>query len=378
MPTTHHCQACTKNGFCRKHQVVCPVHPKVVYYKPGGTGHPQKSNKCILDTLDLSDINEVQDVTLLAQGGYNFICLVKMREPVDIRDGSSSPVGQFILRLPSEDALLPNQVTNEVAFRRFIATNLPHIPVPHVYDYQATSDFKTSFIVEEFIDAKPLSEQWMSLDASQKESLAQKLAAATVDLAQVQFNEIGGLDPIDMSPAPTVEGCKLFKGRAKFHREECYPIGPYSTTKEYILAGYEREIYYYTHASRDDIDEGLFTDIYVEDFVETLRNNSYSIAATDIADEPFVLAHGDFHGRNILVRDGQIVAVLDWEFAGSYPLSEIMSSGEIDVVEPEDDEMDAENWTWKDIIRDLILKKVTERGWDQMGLVRSEILPYAS
>ncbi|KAI1333114.1 kinase-like domain-containing protein [Xylariaceae sp. FL0255] len=34
---------------------------------------------------------------------------------------------------------------------------------------------------------------------------------------------------------------------------------------------------------------------------------------------PIIFTHGDIAARNILVRDGKIVALLDWEFAGWYP-----------------------------------------------------------
>jgi len=34
---------------------------------------------------------------------------------------------------------------------------------------------------------------------------------------------------------------------------------------------------------------------------------------------PIVFTHGDIASRNILVRDGRIVALLDWEFAGWCP-----------------------------------------------------------
>ena len=37
------------------------------------------------------------------------------------------------------------------------------------------------------------------------------------------------------------------------------------------------------------------------------------------ADHPIVFTHGDLATRNILVREGRIVAILDWEFAGWYP-----------------------------------------------------------
>lgn len=35
--------------------------------------------------------------------------------------------------------------------------------------------------------------------------------------------------------------------------------------------------------------------------------------------EPYVLTHGDLHFENIIVKDGKIEAIIDWEFAGFYP-----------------------------------------------------------
>jgi thiamine kinase-like enzyme len=37
------------------------------------------------------------------------------------------------------------------------------------------------------------------------------------------------------------------------------------------------------------------------------------------AESSIVFAHGDIAARNILVRDGRIVALLHWEHAGWYP-----------------------------------------------------------
>ncbi|VZH91408.1 unnamed protein product [Fusarium fujikuroi] len=38
------------------------------------------------------------------------------------------------------------------------------------------------------------------------------------------------------------------------------------------------------------------------------------------ADYPIVFTHADISSRNIMVRDGRIVAILDWEWAGWYPV----------------------------------------------------------
>lgn len=228
----------------------------------------------------------------------------------------------------------------------------------------------------------------MTFTESQKDSIARKLAIIVVDLVQVRFDMIGGLDPEGFNAAATVEGPKLFKGRGKFHKNEYYPIGPYRSTKDYMLACYDKEVYYYTHASEDDIDADLFEDTTVTDFIEQLRRKRATLAATDMADEPFVLIHGDFHGRNILMEGDQIAAVIDWEFAGSYPLSETLSDGGINVVEADSEELDDENTVWNRKIRCFIHELAMERKWKrenidllmgdgnpELGRARSEMFP---
>lgn len=260
--------------------------------------------------------------------------------------------------------------------------------MPRVYHFKATDRPGLSFIVEEYILGSNLSSVWMSLNMAEKESLALQLASITVDLAEVQFEMIGGLNATTFTPAPTVEGPKLFKGRYKFHNPECYDIGPYQSTKEYILACYDREIHYYIHASADDIDMDLFENMSIPAFVDQLREKRRALETESIADEPFVLVHGDFHGRNILIRGNKIVAVLDWEFAGSYPLSESLASGDVDVVEADSEELDDENTVWGRKIRALIGQEVESRRWDreriemllgdgnqELGLARTEMIP---
>ncbi|KAJ5088840.1 hypothetical protein N7456_012456 [Penicillium angulare] len=355
-------------------------------------------DECAGNTVDLDGINEVEGVTLLAKGGYNMVWLVKLDDcyeiTVDVEDKNDSLlpkqyfVDRFILRVPCDNTLLPYQVTNEVASRKFVAAKLPHIPVPKIFFYHATSLPGQSFIVEEYIDGPPLSTIWMTLTLPQKEIFADTLSTITLDLAETRFNFIGGLNINGLTPAPTVEGCKLFKRRDKFHSEDFYPIGPYKSTKEYILACYEREICYYTHAPEHDIDEDLFRETSVQDFIVELQKKRDSIARIDMTDEPFSLVHGDLHGRNILTKNGEISAFIDWEFAGSYPLSETLTDGGIDVVEPNSMELDEENLIWNIKICNLIRRKAKERLWPQnevdllmgdgnpeLGIARSEMFP---
>lgn len=64
-----------------------------------------------------------------------------------------------------------------------------------------------------------------------------------------------------------------------------------------------------------------------------------------------------------MVRDKRICAVLDWEFAGAYPLSQLVDTG-VDVLEMETDEDEDEDFLWSHRISDLVEGRAKERGWE--------------
>lgn len=69
-------------------------------------------------------------------------------------------------------------------------------------------------------------------------------------------------------------------------------------------------------STEHDIDEDLFTETSIQDFIVELQKKQDYIAGIDMTDEPFALVHGDFHARNILTKDGESSAFIDWEFGG--------------------------------------------------------------
>jgi aminoglycoside phosphotransferase (APT) family kinase protein len=309
---------------------------------------------------------EIEEARLLAGGGYDWVWLVSCvtKNPFLSNSTEALPSSKFVLREPSEDALLPHQIENEVAFLTYIGKNHPSILVPRIYAYETRSD--TPFIAMEYIEGTSLNEVWMTYTESEKVEMAKDVAAIIVDLAEITFNGIGGLT-LSHTLGPTVEGIKLFRGRDRFHSAECYDIGPYASTRAYICACYEKEIYYYSHASEDEVG-GLFESTTKEAFIASLkfmRNVLTKSASTGLPEEPFVLNHGDCHGRNIMVREQKIVAVLDWKFAGSYPLSEVLAGTGVDVVEMVDDEMVDEAWKWSDRIVALAEEQARARGWEE-------------
>lgn len=65
-----------------------------------------------------------------------------------------------------------------------------------------------------------------------------------------------------------------------------------------------------------------------------------------------------------MVQKGHIRAVIDWEFAGSYPLSELFGGMGVELFELEDDNL-LEYRHWSDTIKDAVVEKVRSRGWDE-------------
>lgn len=74
----------------------------------------------------------------------------------------------------------------------------------------------------------------------------------------------------------------------------------------------------------------LFDKVTVAQFIESLKlekeNISNNVQLFQTLDaEPWVLVHEDFHAGNMLVRDGCLVGIVDWEFSGVY-LSILLAS----------------------------------------------------
>ncbi|KDR81324.1 hypothetical protein GALMADRAFT_91910 [Galerina marginata CBS 339.88] len=298
----------------------------------------------------------------LGEGGYNEVFLIS---PTDYHSSHFNVIKPFALRLPKGDALLPYQVMNEVNCILMISSRCLDIPVPEVYAF--SSDMPDSFIAQEYIDGVSLSSSWNGYTEDEKRQVAKQIADIIVSMGEIRFDQIGSFaGDAGALLGPTVEGGKLFKGRAKFHSQACYDIGPYKSTKDYVLACYDKEIYYYTHAATSDIDFDLFTDTSLQDFIHQLRAKRAQLAKSFVAaDEPFVLVHGDFNGRNIMMQGSKVRAVLDWEFSGAYPLSELVGGVGIDVLEVIDDDSEEENSKWSRRIMGMLGETARQRGWTE-------------
>lgn len=162
--------------------------------------------------------------------------------------------------------------------------------------------------------------------------------------------------------------------QTEIHSPASYDIGPYTNSKDYILACYDREIYFYTHADPEDIEE-FFEDSTVDDFIDILKRRRQELedggldTFRQIDSEPLVLVHEDFHAGNMLVRDGKVVGVLDWEFSGVYPLSQLLLPAQILQISmplsDRDDQTELEEDHWDERFRRTVGEIVRERGWTE-------------
>ena len=159
----------------------------------------------------------------------------------------------------------------------------------------------------------------------------------------------------------------------------------------YVLACYDKEIHYYTHAPESDLDVSLFDVVPRDEFVKSLQETRDRLASSPSAllpEQPFALVHNDIHGRNIMMQNKKIAAVLDWEFAGSYPLSEMLAGRGVDVLEMVDEETAEENSLWSLRMLELAAEAARGRGWEEekvellvgegneeLGLARMEMVP---
>ncbi|KAF7514530.1 hypothetical protein G7054_g15235 [Neopestalotiopsis clavispora] len=166
-----------------------------------------------------------------------------------------------------------NDHPNEAQALRFVKAHTT-IPVPNVI----SSDWDR--ITMEYIDGSTLQEAWPTLTTEQRSDILNELSDYIA-----QMRRLGGL----------YLGC--FNGQGVVVPSIMTRSGgPFRTLRE-------------------------FHDWLVRPPKRLQAQSIYwHNITTQLGDEyPIVFTHGDINARNVLVRQGHVVAILDWEYAGWYP-----------------------------------------------------------
>ena len=167
---------------------------------------------------------------------------------------------------------------HEAKAMSFITKSAPSVPVPEVFRAE-TFENGTTIIEMENIPGETLQELWPTLSEEGKKSYAQQMNAILEQLRSLQGRYIGSVDE-----GPVVDTRRSTERGGPFFSEA--------------------------------------------DFNNFLRQNTVSrtpkiyrrMLTSQMSDTHRILfTHGDLNPRNIIVREGRIVGLLDWECAGWYP-----------------------------------------------------------
>lgn len=168
--------------------------------------------------------------------------------------------------------------TYEVEVLRFIREKTT-VPVPRVYGVYCFQD-GTRVVISEYIEGKPLSETWSTLSHEEKLEICGQLRQIVQKLRENRKDHyIGGI-------GNTV---------AIDYRKAVLTGGPFTTEEQ-------------------------FNTFLRSDLFPTARRRLHSTFQEIMSsNHEIVLTHSDISLRNIIVQNGQIKALIDWEYAGWYP-----------------------------------------------------------
>jgi aminoglycoside phosphotransferase len=158
------------------------------------------------------------------------------------------------------------------------------IPVPRVID--AYSQDGDTFIIMEYVEGRLLSDVWDRIADSQKSVIVSELRGYISQMRRLIPPDAVLIGTIDGGPANDRRQGGLARG------------GPFRDEHQFIewqLAQLRPEV----PQSRRDIYDSMMKHKNVEHRI--------------------VFTHGDLGFHNVIVKDGHVSAIIDWEFSGWYP-----------------------------------------------------------
>jgi len=165
----------------------------------------------------------------------------------------------------------------------FVAENVPGIPVPQVYDFIEQAN--GNLILMDEIEGVPLDQSWRTMEDDAKSSICEQLA---------DFIKMWRAIPKPIGFHDEFVGSAL-GGPCTEPMLSNANVGPFLTCKDFncgIAEAYEKA------------DGRAYVNILPSMLPEYTKS---------------VFSHGDLAPRNIMIKQGEITGILDWEQAGWYP-----------------------------------------------------------
>ncbi|KAJ5251114.1 hypothetical protein N7489_001524 [Penicillium chrysogenum] len=184
------------------------------------------------------------------------------------------------------------------------------VPVPKVFAYYTygpidrdPDDFGglyDTYIFMSYVAGETLYEAWNSLSVSTKSHISRQLASCVQEIRDIEPTRyIGSIDR-----GPVTDCClatSIDKGIAlgisdHYTRTNHLFQGPFNSEQEFNTAIINN---YLNNAPKR----------HIKSFLSRMLPVSHRI----------LFAHGDLRPRNIIVKDGKVAAIIDWERSGWYP-----------------------------------------------------------
>jgi aminoglycoside phosphotransferase (APT) family kinase protein len=168
----------------------------------------------------------------------------------------------------------------EAANLHYLRTNTT-LPLPVIID--EWSEGSRYFQIMQRIHGEPLSEAWKSMPACDRDRVAQQTASYLQQLRPLQSPRLQALHDAPLHSAYL------------FHGDYRLPHGPFATDDE-LWAEMAKALRGVPEKARRQLQERM------------------------PAAEPYTFTHGDLNSGNIIVKDGNVAAILDWEASGFFPI----------------------------------------------------------
>ncbi|PWY94567.1 hypothetical protein BO94DRAFT_563174 [Aspergillus sclerotioniger CBS 115572] len=167
---------------------------------------------------------------------------------------------------------------HEVDNMEFIAEHTT-IPISCVHSVERDTDGKLVKIYMDYIPGRPLNEAWTTMTETQKRSVADDLHNYVNQLRTLVGNYIGA----------------AHRGLAVIGQHVFHEGGPFDQ-------------------------ESQFNDFLLSKIISKVPDTFRYHATRTLKDNhEIVFTHSDLAPRDILVRDGRVTGILDWEHTGWYP-----------------------------------------------------------
>jgi aminoglycoside phosphotransferase (APT) family kinase protein len=163
----------------------------------------------------------------------------------------------------------------------YIATHTT-IPVPE--NIQFIEENGNKYLIMDYIDGKLLSGLWPNLREDAKKTILAELRDCVKQLRSLKVERVGGyVGPPNYGP------------RLDRRVVGCFHCSPFNTVRQF------HDVVVATLRPTMDYEQ--------REFLRNMMKDNHGI----------VFVHGDLHPGNILIHDGHVAAILDWEMARWYP-----------------------------------------------------------